>query len=512
MFAPSRNGAGGLGLAIARPTISAHRHAAHPSLREVAEHAFSRAAGAPLVTGNRVALLRDATENYPAWLLAIEQARETIFLESYIFAEDAVGNEFAEALIAAAGRGVRVCLLQDWFGARGEASRRFWARLRDSGVEVRFFNPFRLESPLAWLRRDHRKSLVVDTRIGFVTGLCIAARWAGDEARGIPPWRDTGIEVEGPAVADLAHAFSRTWADAGAPLVPQKLAHREEIAPAGEVALRVIATEPATTGTYRLDILIAAMARRTLWLTDAYFIGLPSYVQALRAAAIDGVDVRLLVPGSSDLGLVKRLGAAGYRPLLLAGVRVFEWNGPMLHAKSAVADGRWARVGSTNLNLASWMGNWELDVAVEDEAFAREMERAYEVDLENATEITLAPRRRPARSPSATRHREGSAVAAAGAIRVGTAVGAALGGYRVLGAAEASLLAAAGAALIVAAAVAILFPWIFLIPAAIAAAWLGVTLIVDAVKLRRGRQIPVSGHDVQEADTVRRDPPEAGST
>ena len=469
--------------------------AAHASLRLAAESALSRAAGAPLIAGNRVALLCDAAENYPAWLDAIEQARESILLESYIFSEDAIGNEFADALIAAAGRAVRVRVLQDWFGARGEASGRFWGRLREAGVVVRFFNPFRFESPLAWLRRDHRKCLVVDGSIGFVTGLCIAARWAGDAARGIAPWRDTGLEIEGPAVADLAHAFSRTWAEAGPPLDDRELPRRERIETAGDVALRVIATEPSTTGTYRLDILVAAMARRTLWLTDAYFIGLPSYVQALRAASMDGVDVRLLVPGSSDLGFVKRLGAAGYRPLLLAGIRVFEWNGPMLHAKSAVADGRWARVGSTNLNLSSWMGNWELDVAVEDERFGREMERAYDLDLANSTEITLAPRRLPTRSRTATRHREGSAVAAAGAIRVGNTVGAALGGYRVLDAAEAKLLFTAGAFLIVTAALALAFPWVFLVPAVIAAAWLGITLIVDAVKLRRGRQLPVSGSD-----------------
>src|SRR5207302_6582462 len=186
-------------------------------------------------------------------------------------------------------------------------------------------------------------------------------------------------------------AFARTWAEAGPPET-ETLPRREEIPAAGGVPLRVIATEPATTGIFRLDSLVAAISRRTLWLTDAYFIGLPTYVQALRAAAADGVDVRLLVPGASDLGVVKTLGTAGYRPLLEGGVRVFEWNGPMLHAKSAVADGRWARVGSTNLNIASWMGNWELDVAVEDSRFASEMESIYERDLGNATELVLGQR------------------------------------------------------------------------------------------------------------------------
>ncbi len=463
------------------------------SLRLLAEQALSRAAGAPLVAGNRVALLRDATENYPAWLEAIGRARRSITLESYILADDAVGNRFADAMGAAAARGVRVRVLQDWLGARGEASGRFWARLRLAGVEVRWFNPFRFEAPLAWLRRNHRKSLVVDGRIGFVTGLCIAARWAGDAGRGIPAWRDTGVEIEGPAVADLANAFARTWGEAGPP-DPEALLRREEIAAAGDVSLRVVATEPATAGILRLDNLIAALSRRTLWLTDAYFIGLPSFVQALRAAAMDGVDVRLLVPGSSDLGIVKRLGAAGYRPLLASGIRVFEWNGPMLHAKTAVADGRWARVGSTNLNVASWMGNWELDVAVEDAGFARQMEETYQADLANSTEVLLGlPARRPTGGrPSAAgsnRAREGSAVATAGAIRVGNTVTAALGGHRVLRPAEASLLIAGGVALLAVATLAVFFHWILVVPVVFAAAWLGITLILDGVKLRRSRAV-----------------------
>jgi cardiolipin synthase A/B len=462
---------------------------AHASLRTLGEQLFSRAAGAPLVPGNRVALLRDATENFPAWLEAIDRAEQSVLLESYILANDAVGLRFANALAAAVRRGVQVRVLQDWLGARGEG-RGIWKRLADSGVDVRWFNPFRFEAPLAWLRRNHRKTLVVDARIGFVTGLCIATRWEGDPAKGVPPWRDTGVELEGPAVADLVHAFAAAWSEAGSKMDAREIPLRDEIAPAGDVALRIIATEPSTAGTYRLDQLIAAAARHTLWLTDAYFVAMPSYVQGLRAAAKDGVDVRLLVPGTSDLGFVKRIGAAGYRPLLEGGIRVFEWRGPMLHAKTAVADGRWARVGSTNLNLASWMGNWELDVAVEDEDFARQMEGMFEADLANATELVLgAPRRRSTvdrdRPAGANRAREGSAVATAGVIRLGNTVGAALGGYRVLGPAEANLLLPAGLALIASAVVAMLFPRVVAVPFAVVCAWLGIALILRSIHVRR---------------------------
>jgi cardiolipin synthase len=462
------------------------------SLRGLAEQALSRTAGAPLVPGNRVALLRDATDNFPAWLAAMERAQRSILLETYIFADDRVGNRFAAALAGAAGRGVQVRVLQDWFGARGEGRKHF-GRLEHAGIEVRWFNPFRFEAPLSWLRRDHRKSLVVDGQIGFVTGLCIAARWEGDPARGIAPWRDAGVEIEGPAVADLAHAFARTWAEAGRPMQAEELPRREDIPMCGDVALRIIATEPSTTGVLRLDQFIAAAARRTLWLTDAYFIGMPSYVQALRSAAMDAVDVRLLVPGASDLGMVKRLGTSGYRPLLESGIRVFEWNGPMLHAKTAVADGRWARVGSTNLNLASWMGNWELDVAVEDAKFAREMEQSFEADLGNATEIVLGRRRRQVRIPSdgrrasPARAKEGSAVATAGAIRIGNSVSAALGGQRVLGPAESNLIVAPGLALIAVAVLGVLWPRVVFFPLVLAFGWLGLTLLIHAVKVHRNR-------------------------
>src|SRR5690606_32296844 len=178
--------------------------------------------------------------------------------------------------------------------------------------------------------------------------------WAGDPERGIPPWRDTGVEIRGPAVADVEAAFAEVWAHMGPPLPEGERVPRERMEPAGTVALRVVASSLGSTGILRLDQLVAAGARDRSWLADAYFAGIPSYVQALGAAAQDGVDVRLLVPGATDVPLLRPLSLAGFRPLLEAGVRVFEWKGSMLHAKTAVADGRLARVGSSNLNISSW--------------------------------------------------------------------------------------------------------------------------------------------------------------
>src|SRR5712691_11069012 len=355
--------------------------------RVLADQAFSRAAGAPLVHGNAVHILKDGAENYPAWLSAIGAARETIHFECYIVHDDEVGQRFADALVARARDGVRVRLIYDWLGAVGKTGPRFWRRLREAGVEVRCFNPPRLDEPLGWLARDHRKSLVVDGRVAFVTGLCIGKAWEGWPERGLEPWRDTGVEIRGPAVADVTRAFAEAWAACGDPL-PEAERTRAIPPREGDVPLRVVAATSGTSGLYRLDPLVAALARSTLWLTDAYYAGTPTYVQALAAAARDGVDVRLLVPGrGSDIAIMQTISRAGYRSLLEAGVRVFEWNGTMLHAKTAVADARWSRVGSTNLNLASWIGNWELDVVVEDEGFGQAMEAMYVQDLGNATEI-----------------------------------------------------------------------------------------------------------------------------
>lgn len=458
-------------------------------LRQYAEQAFSRAAGAPLVAGNSVRILRNAAGNYPAWLAAIRAAQHKIYFENYIIADDAVGREFAAAMAERARAGVRVRVIYDWLGALGAASRRVLQPIVNAGGEVRCFNPPRLDSPFGWVLRDHRKMVAVDDQVGFVTGLCASRKWTGDPARGVEPWRDTGVEVRGPAVADIERAFAGIWSVMGAPIPEAELTAADAIPAADGVTLRVLATTPNVAGLYRLDQLIAAMARRTLWLTDAYFVGLAPYVQALRAAALDGVDVRLLVPGASDLPVISPLSRAGYRPLLEAGIRVFEWNGPMLHSKTSVADCRWARVGSSNLNISSWIGNYELDVAVEDEDFAEAMQVMYEEDLLNATEIVLSARNRvrPAtqRPRRSERPRSGSASrAAAGALRIGNAVGAAITNRRVLGPAEAGTMAGAGLALLGLVAVVIAWPLILALPLGAIGVWMAVSFLVRAKELR----------------------------
>jgi cardiolipin synthase len=450
--------------------IAAHENA-------LLARAFTRAAGAPLVQGNAVRLLKDAVENYPAWLDAIRAAQHRIYFENYFIVDDECGADFAAALCERARAGVKVRLIHDWMGSFPKASRRFWRSMTAAGVEVRSFNPPKLRNPFGWLHRDHRKMLTVDGRVGFVTGLCVGKMWAGDPERGLDPWRDTGIEVRGPALRDVEQAFENVWATMGAPIPGTECGPRESIPEAGSVAVRIVANAPGTTGLFRLDQLIAAAARRTLWLTDAYFAGIAPYVQALRAAALDGVDVRLLVPGSSDI--------------------------PLLHAKTAVADGAWARVGSSNLNIASWIGNFELDAVIENEPFAAEMERMYLTDLEYATEVVLQPRRRrteDGRRESAARPRlhglgvgMGSAAgsasrATAGALRLGRTVGAALTEQRVMEPNEARIVAIVGVLLLGIVIAAVLWPFVVAIPVAVVCGWLSIALLARAHSLRRERR------------------------
>lgn len=455
------------------------------------ERALSRIAG-EASRGNKVRLLRDSQENYPAWLDAIGQAERVVHFENFIIADDMTGWVFAEALAARARAGVRVRLLYDWLGCVARASSRLWRALREAGVEVRVFNPPSLTSPL-WVRRNHRKTITVDGRIGFVSGLCVSDNWRGGRRNEHKdePWRDTGVEIRGPAVADLDRAFADSWSHAGPPIPPAELAAFAPAPPEGAVDVRVVAGRPGQLSMYRLDLLVAATARKTLWLTDAYFVPTAAYVQALGDAARDGVDVRLLVPGSSDVPFLQPVVQAGYRPLVDAGVRVFEWNGSMVHAKTAVADGRWSRIGSTNLNLASWLTNWELDVAVEDQAFAAEMEEMFRRDLAQATEIVPRPRRsRRRREELAPRPQVPARLArlATGAIGFGGTLRAAASGTRSLDAVEARSATLIGLSLLAVAAAVTIFPVLLVSPVVITLVWIALALLNRAARARRARR------------------------
>lgn len=467
---------------------------------EVLETLFFRSAGAPLVGGNAVRVLLDGDQNFPRWLDAIAAATRTVHLEMYIVHNDGIGRRFRDLLVEKARSGVAVRVLYDWFGALRPSSFRFWTPLVRAGGEVRMVNPPKVSTLLLLGCRDHRKLLTVDGRIAFIGGLCIGDDWLGEPRRQIPPWRDTALEIRGPAVAEAELSFAASWAAWGEGLPAGTVPSPDAIRAEGGMDVRVIPTSPDRSSLYRLELAALAIAKSRIWLTDAYFMGTNTYIESLSAASRQGVDVRLLVPNSSDVPWVGNLSRTLYRRLLEAGVRIFEWNGPMMHAKTAVADHRFVRVGSTNLNISSWMANWELDVIVEHAGLAAEMEQIYDRDLRNATEVVITtrntirlsaararrsrlrtelPRRRLARAASGSANRVIKDVALAG-----SAFRSAVSGYRMLGPHEAwSLFTVALMALAVAV-VGWLWPKAVAYPLAIAAAVAAIALAARAIRAK----------------------------
>lgn len=378
------------------------------------DRALRRAGEAPRLSGNTVKLLRDGPAAFASWLADIAAARHAILLENYIFNSDRVGQKITDALVERARAGVEVFVLYDWFGCLG-TSRSQWVRLIQAGAKVRAFRPLHLSDPLRVFQRNHRKTLCIDGVIAHVGGLCIGDAWAGDPAHGVPPWRDTAVRIHGPAALEIARAFNQTWTQGG-PGLPSRVLHAhepthaddpqavppgggpapcesQEAAPCAQAPVRIIAGEPGRSRIYRLTQVLLTNATSRIWITDAYFLTPPALYESLLTAARDGVDVRVLLPGRSDLPWVSWAGRAGYVGLLEAGVRMFEWQGPMLHAKTMVVDGVYARIGSSNLNLASLLTNWELDVIVEDPAFSGAVEQMFLTDLSRSRELELTPSR-----------------------------------------------------------------------------------------------------------------------
>ena len=352
------------------------------------DRALARASDAPLRGGNRLALLKNGPDTYDEWLAAIRRAERWVHLDNYIFRADEIGHRFAEALSEKAREGVPVRILHDWFGCL-DVPRSFWRGMREAGAEVRAVNPPAFGTPLGVARRDHRKLLAVDGEYASTGGVCISDGWLARDPESGLPYRDTAVSVRGPAVGDLDQAFAGVWDETGPPLPAGERPAAERIPKAGEQAVRVVIQEPRKMRTLRVLQLLTAGVEERLWITDAYFLSVPILTQALMASARDGVDVRVLLPSTNDLPWIGMLSRTGYRDFLQDGVRIFEYGGPMIHAKTIVADGWWSKVGSTNLNFSSLSANWEIDLVAEDRTFGSRMEQLFEEDLANAREIRL---------------------------------------------------------------------------------------------------------------------------
>jgi cardiolipin synthase len=366
--------------------VTATASARHPFSR-----ALDRATGARPIPGNVVRHIAISSDALEEMLEMIARARRTVHFENYIIHDDRTGCRFATAWAERARAGVRVRVLYDAFGCRG-TSTAYWRELKSYGVDVRPFRPIWTSGPIEAFIRDHRKLLVVDGEQAMTGGLCIGDEWAGDPTDGQECWRDTMVVVCGPAVAALEGAFGRMWARAGRPLPEDEFSPTPE--ECGPSAVRVVEGLPGQSRIYRAVQLLAAAVTERLWITDAYLIAPPPLYASLVDAARSGVDIRLMLPGTSDIPMVRVFTRGGYRELLHAGARIFEYRGPMLHAKTLVADHDWARVGSSNLNVSSLLGNYELDLVTEQDGLTATLATQFLHDVAKSREIVLMARRR----------------------------------------------------------------------------------------------------------------------
>lgn len=360
-------------------------------------------AAADVSSGNRVQLLRDGQPTFAAMQELIEGATTSVVLEGYIFRRDDTGQRFAEALEAAAQRGVSVRLLVDWVGRMG-TPRRFFRAIRARGVDVKIFSPPSLTRRwLGLVPRDHRKLLVVDGQVGVTGGIGIGNEWKTGVLKRGSPWRDTAVRIEGAAATDMARAFDRMWQRASGH--DRRSGHRHlarasrgaHLDPATDAPalVGIVEGEPGRFRVSRALQMQSVSAEKRIWIASAYFMPSLSEIEALAGAAHDGVDVRVLVPSRYDHFFIRSFATRTYQRLLRNGVRVWEWAGEMMHAKTSVVDGRWLRVGSTDFNPLGIAINYELDAVIEDPTLGAEAEAMFETDLKQSREITLGRRGRP---------------------------------------------------------------------------------------------------------------------
>ncbi len=323
-------------------------------------------------------------------LEAIRGAQRQVLLEMYWFASDTIGRTFARALSEAAARGVEVALIYDSLGS-WESDLEMFDEMRRAGVKLLEYNPvlpWHKRFRLAMLtRRDHRKILVVDGEIGFTGGINIADQWQPEDQDG-QGWRDDMARLEGPAVQGLSELFLRNWhTDTDEPLARlSRVGAPKQNRPQ---KVRVLGENFAE---HRREIVRAYLknvyrAERRVWIANSYFVPDRMVVRALKRAARRGADVRVIVPGESDVEIVRHASRAVWGGLMRHGVRIYEWQKNMLHAKTAVIDGRWSTIGTFNMDARSLRSNLEVNVAVSDEGFAAFMEQSFERDLEDSREV-----------------------------------------------------------------------------------------------------------------------------
>jgi len=359
--------------------------------------------GSPVRTGNRVEILRNGDQIFPSMVKAIRSAQRSIDFSSYIYwTGGPVITDFGDALIERASAGVEVSILLDAVGSAVKIDQGLVERFREAGAQVEWFRPPHWYTLNKVNNRLHRRLLIIDGSVGYTGGTGVGEEWTGD-AQDPDHWRETHLRVEGPAVRDLMGGFQENWAETTQRILTGP--HLPELSSFEDGIDVQVTRSSATKGSTDIEELFysaIAGARSRLWITTAFFVPPDAFVEALCASAGRGVDVQILVNGPNiDKEVVRRAGQRSYGRLLAGGVRIFEYQQTMLHAKTLLVDGAWASVGSNNFSNRSLALNSELSFSLSDERIVAELEEHFRDDLRVSKEFDLArwnsrPRRKRA--------------------------------------------------------------------------------------------------------------------
>jgi cardiolipin synthase len=350
----------------------------------------------PLMKGNKVTLLADGETAYAAMFKIMENAKDHINLESYIIEDDETGRKFADLLLQRQADGVQVNLIYDSVGSINTPDT-FFQRLRGGGIQVVEFNeinPLKTGGQWGLTHRDHRKILIVDGKAAIMGGINISEVYSSapfrrkQNERAPIHWRDTDIQIEGPAVAEFQKLFMDTWQKQKGPKLSEGH-YFPELKESGKVLVRIVGSTPGETNRIPFIVYVSALsfAERSIHMTNSYFIPDVQIVKALTDAAERGVDVKILLPGTTDSQLALHAQRSSYSGLLKAGVELYEHSASLLHAKTAVIDEVWSTVGSTNMDNISMLTNDEVNAVILNREFAVEMENMFVRDLANSRQI-----------------------------------------------------------------------------------------------------------------------------
>jgi cardiolipin synthase len=352
----------------------------------------------PLTKGNKVTLLADGQATYAAMFKALQNAKDHINLESYIIEDDETGQKFADLLLQKQSKGVQVNLIYDSMGSMNTPAS-FFQRLRDGGIQVVEFNPINpVKGREQWglTHRDHRKILIADGKVAIIGGINISEVYSSSplkrkqNERTPIRWRDTDIQIEGPAVAEFQKLFLETWLKQKGPKLSERI-YFPDPKERGNALVRVIGSTPGETNRIPFITYVSAItfAEHSIHMTHSYFIPDDQIVKALTDAAEHGVDVKIILPGITDSQLALYAQRHYYSELLKSGVKIYEHSTSLLHAKTAVIDKVWSTVGSTNMDFLSLLNNDEVNAVILSHEFAVEMEKMFVRDLENSRQIQL---------------------------------------------------------------------------------------------------------------------------